>query len=161
MNPPAPSVVSRRPERPVEELAEQVLAGDRASLARAITLIESRRVDHRAQAGALLQRLLPHTGGAIRVGVTGVPGVGKSTSIDTLGSNLTAAGHKVAVLAVSGSGRALLGPAAQGSQLDLAGLVEFRVPLVGGRIESFVAGQFIDGFADINRFTTEWITGRA
>ncbi len=61
----------------------------------------------------------------------------------------------------SGSGRALLGPAAQGSQLDLAGLVEFRVPLVGGRIESFVAGQFIDGFADINRFTTEWIAGRA
>lgn len=61
----------------------------------------------------------------------------------------------------SGSGRALLGPAKKGSQLDLAGSVEFRVPLVGGRIESFVAGQFIDGFADINRFTTEWIAGRA
>ncbi|MCB1543623.1 MAG: methylmalonyl Co-A mutase-associated GTPase MeaB, partial [Rhodoblastus sp.] len=103
MKPAAPPAVSRAAERSVEELAERVLSGDRASLARAITLIESRRVDHRAQAGALLQRLLPHTGGAIRVGVTGVPGVGKSTTIDTLGSNLTEAGHKVAVLAVDPS----------------------------------------------------------
>jgi LAO/AO transport system kinase len=93
----------RAPERSTDDLAECVLAGDRASLARAITLIESRRPDHRARAGALLQRLLPHTGRAIRVGVTGVPGVGKSTTIDTLGSNLTAAGRKVAVLAVDPS----------------------------------------------------------
>lgn len=87
----------------IEDLAERVLSGDRASLARAITLIESRRSDHRAQAGALLQKLLPHTGRALRVGVTGVPGVGKSTTIDTLGSNLTAAGRRVAVLAVDPS----------------------------------------------------------
>lgn len=93
----------RAPERSTDDLAERVLSGDRASLARAITLIESRRPDHRAQAGALLQTLLPHTGRAIRVGVTGVPGVGKSTTIDTLGSNLTAAGRKVAVLAVDPS----------------------------------------------------------
>ncbi|MFV0281273.1 MAG: methylmalonyl Co-A mutase-associated GTPase MeaB [Rhodoblastus sp.] len=99
MNPPA----QRAPEPSVEDIAARVLAGERAALARAITLIESRRLDHRAQAGLLLQSLLPHTGRAIRVGVTGVPGVGKSTTIDMLGSNLTAAGHKVAVLAVDPS----------------------------------------------------------
>ncbi len=61
----------------------------------------------------------------------------------------------------AGSGTALLGPAAEGSQLSLSGQVEFKVPLVGGRIESFVAGQFIAGFADINTFTTTWIAERA
>lgn len=105
----------------VESLAERVLSGDRASLARAITLIESRRPDHRAQAGALLQTLLPHTGRAIRVGVTGVPGVGKSTTIDTLGSNLTAAGRRVAVLAVdpssSRTGGSILGDKTRMSKL--------------------------------------------
>ena len=78
-------------------------AGDRAALARAITLVESRRADHQAAARRLVQDLLPHTGKAMRVGITGVPGVGKSTTIDTLGSNLTAAGHRVAVLAVDPS----------------------------------------------------------
>ncbi len=87
----------------VAALAALVRAGDRPALARAITLVESKRADHRAAARALIQDLLPHTGGAIRVGVTGVPGVGKSTTIDMLGSNLTAAGHKVAVLAVDPS----------------------------------------------------------
>ncbi len=84
-------------------LADAVLAGERAALARAITLAESRRADHREQARALIQTLLPHTGGAIRVGITGVPGVGKSTTIDALGSHLTGRGHKVAVLAVDPS----------------------------------------------------------
>jgi len=84
-------------------LADAVLAGERAALARAITLAESRRADHREQARALIQTLLPHTGGAIRVGITGVPGVGKSTTIDVLGSYLTGQGHKVAVLAVDPS----------------------------------------------------------
>ncbi|MDE2362318.1 MAG: methylmalonyl Co-A mutase-associated GTPase MeaB [Hyphomicrobiales bacterium] len=93
----------RAQDRSASDLANRVLSGDRASLARAITLIESRRSDHRAQAADLLQRLLPHTGAAFRIGVTGVPGVGKSTTIDTLGSNLTAAGHRVAVLAVDPS----------------------------------------------------------
>jgi len=86
-----------------DELASRVRAGDRASLARAITLVESRKADHQAQARALVQALLPHTGKALRVGITGVPGVGKSTTIDTLGSNLTAQGHQVAVLAVDPS----------------------------------------------------------
>ncbi|QFU15958.1 methylmalonyl Co-A mutase-associated GTPase MeaB [Microvirga thermotolerans] len=93
--------------------AEAVASGDRAALARAITLMESRRPDHRAAAQDLLQTLMPRTGRAIRVGITGVPGVGKSTAIDSLGSMLTGRGHKVAVLAVDPSsartGGAILG----------------------------------------------------
>ncbi|MGP0094417.1 MAG: methylmalonyl Co-A mutase-associated GTPase MeaB [Xanthobacteraceae bacterium] len=84
-------------------LARGIRAGDRASLARAITLIESRRADHQEAARALVQKLLPHTGQAIRVGITGAPGVGKSTTVDRLGTMLTAQGHKVAVLAVDPS----------------------------------------------------------
>jgi LAO/AO transport system kinase len=84
-------------------LARRVRAGDRATLARAITLIESKRADHQKKARELVQALLPHTGGAIRVGITGAPGVGKSLTIDALGSHLTAKGHKVAVLAVDPS----------------------------------------------------------
>jgi LAO/AO transport system kinase len=92
---------------------EALLAGNRAALARAITLIESKRPDHRAAARDLLDRVMPKTGGAIRVGITGVPGVGKSTAIDSLGSRLIAQGHRVAVLAVdpssSRTGGAILG----------------------------------------------------
>jgi len=84
-------------------LARRVRAGERAALARAITLIESRRADHQRAARRLVQELLPHTGKAVRVGITGMPGVGKSTTIDTLGTHLTARGHKVAVLAVDPS----------------------------------------------------------
>jgi LAO/AO transport system kinase len=91
------------PSAPVTALVAGLLAGDRAALARAITLVESRRPDHRRQASELIQALLPRTGGAIRVGITGVPGVGKSTTIDALGSFLTQRGHKVAVLAVDPS----------------------------------------------------------
>ena len=88
---------------PASDLCDAILAGERAALARAITLVESRRPDHREQARDLIQRLLPHTGGAVRIGITGVPGVGKSTTIDALGSYLTGRGHKVAVLAVDPS----------------------------------------------------------
>ena len=87
----------------IAALARRIRAGDRATLARAITLIESKRADHRKAALRLTQELLPHTGNAIRVGITGAPGVGKSTTIDTLGTHLTAKGHKVAVLAVDPS----------------------------------------------------------
>ncbi len=80
-----------------------VLAGERAVLSRAITLVESTRADHRQQAQEMLVELLPHAGGAHRVGITGVPGVGKSTFIDMLGTRLTEAGHRVAVLAVDPS----------------------------------------------------------
>jgi LAO/AO transport system kinase len=85
---------------PIPELAGYVRAGDRMWLARAITLIESRKPEHQALAAALLTDLMPCTGGADRIGLTGVPGVGKSTFIDQFGTNLTAEGHRVAVLAV-------------------------------------------------------------
>ncbi len=84
-------------------LADDIRAGDRAALARAITLVESRRADHQAQARDLVQELLPQTGNAVRVGITGSPGVGKSTTIDVLGMALIAKGNKVAVLAVDPS----------------------------------------------------------
>ncbi|WP_433869510.1 methylmalonyl Co-A mutase-associated GTPase MeaB [Saccharopolyspora sp. CA-218241] len=87
----------------VRQYADGVLAGSRTTLARAITLVESTRADHRALARELLVELLPRSGGAHRVGITGVPGVGKSTFIEALGTTLTAAGHRVAVLAVDPS----------------------------------------------------------
>jgi LAO/AO transport system kinase len=87
----------------IETLSKSLRAGHRAALARAITLIESRRADHQAAARALVQALLPATGNAIRVGITGSPGVGKSTTIDALGMFLIEHGHKVAVLAVDPS----------------------------------------------------------
>ncbi len=85
------------------DLAEAVVAGQRRALAKAITLIESSRADHQAQAQALLQELLPHAGKAVRVGISGVPGVGKSTFIEALGLLLVEQGKRVAVLAVDPS----------------------------------------------------------
>ena len=95
----APRGGSRRPLS-VDDYAGGVLAGDRAVLARAITLIESNAPAHFEQAQDVLRRLLPHTGRAIRVGVTGVPGAGKSTLIEALGVRLIERGYKVAVLAI-------------------------------------------------------------
>src|SRR6476646_6932040 len=87
----------------IEKLAKELRSGHRAALARAITLIESRRGDHQAAARDLVQALLSDTGKAVRVGITGSPGVGKSTTIDALGMYLIGQGHKVAVLAVDPS----------------------------------------------------------
>jgi LAO/AO transport system kinase len=87
----------------IETIADDLRSGHRAALARAITLIESRRSDHQAAARDLVQALLRETGKAIRVGITGSPGVGKSTTIDALGMFLIERGHKVAVLAVDPS----------------------------------------------------------
>jgi len=87
----------------VKELAAAVRDGDRAALPRAITLLESTRGDHREQAQQLLLELLPDSGNAHRVGITGVPGVGKSTTIESLGMRLIEQGHRVAVLAVDPS----------------------------------------------------------
>ena len=93
-----------RPAIPdLTDLGRGIRARERAVIARAITLIESRRSDHQKAARRLVQELLPLTGEAIRVGITGAPGVGKSTTIDALGTFLTAKGHKVAVLAVDPS----------------------------------------------------------
>ena len=94
----------RQPTIPdISDLARGIGAGERAVIARAITLIESRRNDHQKAALRLVQELLPSTGKAIRVGITGAPGVGKSTTIDALGTFLTGKDRKVAVLAVDPS----------------------------------------------------------
>jgi LAO/AO transport system kinase len=87
----------------VSELAQQVLEGDRRALARGITTVESTRADHRDEAAALLTEVLPRTGGAIRIGISGAPGSGKSTFIETFGLRLIEQGHRVAVLAVDPS----------------------------------------------------------
>ena len=86
-----------------ERLAADILAGSRTALSRAITLVESTRADHRTASRVLLTALAGRTGGAIRVGISGVPGVGKSTFVESLGSLLTARGHRVGVLAVDPS----------------------------------------------------------
>lgn len=83
--------------------ASHIIAGDRQALAKAITLLESSRDDHREKAETLIQQLAPHSGRSIRIGLTGSPGVGKSTLIDTLGSHVISLGHKVAVLAIDPS----------------------------------------------------------
>lgn len=97
----------------IESLKSGIVAGNRSLLARAITLVESTKAEHRALAQQLLLEVLPRTGKAQRIGITGVPGVGKSTTIEALGLYLTGLGHKVAVLAVdpssSRSGGAILG----------------------------------------------------
>ncbi|HEY8479079.1 MAG TPA: methylmalonyl Co-A mutase-associated GTPase MeaB [Spirillospora sp.] len=93
----------RRRAPGLEDYLAGVLDGSRAWIARAITLVESARPDHRELAQRLLVELTPHAGGARRVGITGVPGVGKSTFIDALGTRLTGEGHRVAVLAVDPS----------------------------------------------------------
>ena len=102
---PADRTAAPSPSQDLERLARGVRVGDRTVLSRAITLIESKRADHRRSAAALMQALLPDTGNAVRVGITGAPGVGKSTLIDALGSMLTAQVCKVAVLAVDPSSR--------------------------------------------------------
>ena len=80
---------------PVAELAPRLLSGDRRALAKSITLVESSRDDHQEQAQDLLERLLPHTGKSFRLGITGVPGVGKSTFIEAFGLDLIGHGRSV------------------------------------------------------------------
>ena len=96
-----------------QALTEAVLRGERRAIAKAITLLESTRRDHRQRADAMLNALLPATGRALRLGISGVPGVGKSTFIEALGLHLIGSGHRVAVLAVdpssSLSGGSILG----------------------------------------------------
>ncbi|PCI34581.1 MAG: methylmalonyl Co-A mutase-associated GTPase MeaB [Alphaproteobacteria bacterium] len=87
----------------LDDLKNDLVAGRRRALAKAITLVESTRPDHQAEAQALLASILCHTGKSIRLGITGTPGVGKSTFIEAFGLSLTAQGHKVAVLAVDPS----------------------------------------------------------
>src|ERR1039458_5218026 len=112
--------MASRPQ-PASDLARGIRGGDRATLARAITLIDSDRADLRNTARRLVQELLPLTGKAVRLGITGAPGAGKSTTIDALGTFLTGAGHNVAVLAVdpssSRTGGSILGDKTRMAQL--------------------------------------------
>ncbi len=105
----------------VDALADAVTAGDRLALARAITLVESSKPAHRADAKMLLARVTPRAGDAIRIGISGVPGVGKSSFIEALGEHVIAQGHRLAVLAVdpssARSGGSVLGDKTRMSKL--------------------------------------------
>lgn len=127
----------RRPLSVAEHVAG-VRAGDRTVLARTITLIESHRPEHQHQAQAVLLELLPHAGNAQRIGITGVPGVGKSTFIDAFGMLLVEAGHKVAVLAVDPSsnrtGGSILGDKTRMARLAVAPAAYVRPSPTGGTL---------------------------
>src|SRR5438477_9608427 len=124
-------------------LAKDLRAGHRAALARAITLIESRRADHQLGARELVQALLPQTGRSVRVGITGSPGVGKSTTIDTLGMFLIGRGHKVAVLAVdpssARSGGSILGDKTRMAQLSASDHAYIRPSPASGTLGGVAA----------------------
>ena len=122
-------MTARVPAVPVEALAEEVRAGNRRSLAKAITLVESTRADHQQAAQRLLELLLPYTGRAARVGVSGVPGVGQSTFIEALGLHLIDLGKRVAVLAVDPSS-ALSGGSILGDKT--------RMPRLAAAPEAFI-----------------------
>lgn len=110
-----------RPSKDVRAFADAIRRGDRSALPRAITLVESTRADHRDRAQALLLELMPDAGRSMHVGITGVPGVGKSTTIEALGMHLIDRGHRVAVLAVDPSstrtGGSILGDKTRMSRL--------------------------------------------
>ncbi len=131
-----------RTEGEVRALTEAVRGGDRRALARAITLVESTRADHRARAEALLDALLPHTGQAVRIGISGAPGVGKSTFIEAFGLHLLDAGHRVAVMAVDPSSKRG-GGAILGDKTRMTGLA--RAP--GAFIRPSPAGDTLGGIA--------------
>src|SRR3954454_24463100 len=122
----------------MSELAQHVINGDRRALARAITLAESTRSDHRAEAEALLEQVLPHAGGAVRVGISGAPGAGKSTFIEALGTHLVAHDHRVAVLAVdpssTRSGGSILGDKTRMEQLTRSPDAFVRPSPTGGTL---------------------------
>ncbi|HBG57211.1 methylmalonyl Co-A mutase-associated GTPase MeaB [Proteiniphilum sp. UBA1028] len=94
---------TRGGHRTVSEYVDGILAGNRVILSQAVTLVESARPDHQQKAQAIIEKCLPYSGNSIRIGITGVPGAGKSTSIDTFGMHLLKKGHKLAVLAIDPS----------------------------------------------------------
>lgn len=128
------------------KLADGVLNGNRRALARAITLVESSRPDHRTEADRLLERLIPHSGGSVRLGISGAPGVGKSTFIEALGNHLIDADHRVAVLTVDPSS-AISGGSILGDKT--------RMEMLARRSEAFIrpspAGRTLGGVARRSR----------
>jgi len=123
---------------PVHELAVRIVAGERRALAKAVTLVESTRSDHAEQAQALLALLAPRAGGSVRVAISGVPGVGKSTFIDALGTLLISLGKKVAVLAIDPSsvisGGSILGDKTRMPRLALSDQAFVRPSPAGGSL---------------------------
>ncbi len=119
-------------------IAEQVLSGDRRCLAQAITLVESTRPEDREAADTLLDSLIPHSGKSIRIGISGVPGVGKSTFIEALGNHIVDQGHRVAVLAVDPSsavsGGSILGDKTRMEQLSQRPEAYIRPSPTGGAL---------------------------
>ncbi len=127
-----------RRELAEDEYCDGVLAGDRRMIAKTITLLESRRADHRARGQEVLDRLVPHTGDAIRVGITGSPGVGKSSFIETLGLRLLEKTKRLAVLAIDPSspvtGGSILGDKTRMERLALADGAFIRPSPSGGTL---------------------------
>ena len=130
--------VSKPPKMTIDDYVEGVLSGDRMKLSRAITMVESNAMKHFDMAQEIVQRLLPHTGKAVRIGITGVPGAGKSTIIEALGTKLCKEGHKVAVLAVDPSssvtGGAILGDKTRMEQLSREPNAFIRPSPAGGTL---------------------------
>lgn len=122
----------------LKDYKEGILQGNRLILSKAITLIESRHPDHREKAQALIEALLPHTGEAVRLGITGVPGVGKSTFIESFGMHLIEQGRRVAVLAVDPSsqrsGGSILGDKTRMERLSAAPAAFIRPSPSGGTL---------------------------
>lgn len=127
---------------PSTPTAEDVLSGNRRALAKAITLVESSRPEDRETSQVLLNQLLPHTGQSLRIGITGVPGVGKSTFIEAFGQHLISEGHKVAVLAVDPSS-----PMAGGSILGDKTRMELLSRDANAFIRPSPAGRALGGVA--------------
>jgi LAO/AO transport system kinase len=116
-------------ESPPADLVPGITGGSRRALAKAITLVESTRADHQDRAQRLLEAILPRTGSAVRVGITGVPGVGKSTFIEAFGMHLVENGHRIAILAVD--------PSSQRSGGSILG-DKTRMPRLSAREEAFI-----------------------
>jgi LAO/AO transport system kinase len=136
----------------VTSLADQVRAGDRRAVARAITLVESTRADHRAEAEALLEAVLPETGKALRIGISGAPGVGKSTFIEAFGLHLIKAGKRPAVLAVDPSSR-LSGGSILGDKTRMAELAKHKEAFIRPSPSGFGSDGL--GFGGIARRSRE------
>jgi LAO/AO transport system kinase len=136
----------------VATLAESVIAGDRRALARAITLVESTRPDHRDEAEALLEALLPQTGRSLRIGISGAPGVGKSTFIEAFGLHLIEAGKRPAVLAVDPSSR-LSGGSILGDKTRMAELAKHKAAFIRPSPSGFGSDGL--GFGGIARRSRE------
>lgn len=145
-----PDPAVRRPRKlSTDAFVDGIRRGDAVVLSRAITLVESTRPEHREQAARILARCLPHTGSSIRIGITGVPGVGKSTFIESFGMHLIGAGHRVAVLAVD--------PSSERTKGSILG-DKTRMPTLAAAPEAFVRPSPTSGsLGGVTRSTRESI----